>query len=128
MTLAAEPVRLVCIGDTHGRHRELKMPAGDVLIHSSDFMGDGSSVEEIDDFNSWLGSLPSATRSSSRAITTGSSTTSRSWRELTLLKPSTSKIRARLSKVEVLGSCRQLGGWRLAFSRELLVTVKINGR
>ena len=50
-------LRLVCIGDTHGHHRKLKIPAGDILIHSGDFMVDGSSVEEIDDFNSWLGSL-----------------------------------------------------------------------
>ncbi len=49
-------LRLVCIGDTHGFHRRLMLPAGDILIHSGDF--DGGSVEEIDDFNSWLGSLP----------------------------------------------------------------------
>jgi Icc-related predicted phosphoesterase len=49
---------LVCIGDTHGHHRKLKLPVGDILIHSGDFMVDGSSVEEIDDFNLWLGSLP----------------------------------------------------------------------
>ena len=51
-------LRLVCIGDTHGHHRKLKLPAGDILIHSGDFMVDGSSIEEIDDFNSWLDSLP----------------------------------------------------------------------
>ena len=57
MTPDAGPLRLVCIGDTHGHHRELELPVGDVLIHSGDFMVDGSSVEEVDDFNSWLGSL-----------------------------------------------------------------------
>jgi Icc-related predicted phosphoesterase len=51
-------LRLVCIGDTHGHHRELVLPPADILIHSGDFMVDGKSVEEIDDFNSWLGSLP----------------------------------------------------------------------
>lgn len=39
-----------------GFQRRLTLPPGDVLIHSGDF--DGGSVEEIDDFNSWLGSLP----------------------------------------------------------------------
>lgn len=51
-----DALRLVCIGDTHGRHRKLELPSGDILIHSGDF--DGRSVEEIDDFNAWLGSLP----------------------------------------------------------------------
>lgn len=31
------------------------MPAGDILIHSGDF--NGRSVEEIDDFDAWLGTL-----------------------------------------------------------------------
>jgi Icc-related predicted phosphoesterase len=52
------PLRLVCIGDTHGLHRSLHIPAGDILIHSGDFLVDGSSVEELDDFNAWLTSLP----------------------------------------------------------------------
>lgn len=51
-------LRLVCLGDTHGFHRRLVLPPGDILIHSGDFMVDGKSVEEIDDFNAWLGSLP----------------------------------------------------------------------
>ena len=51
-------LRLVCIGDTHGHHRKLNLPSGDILIHSGDFMVDGSSLDEIDDFNAWLGSLP----------------------------------------------------------------------
>jgi len=52
------PLRIVCISDTHGFHRKLVLPAGDILIHSGDFMVDGRSVEEIDNFNLWLGSLP----------------------------------------------------------------------
>ena len=35
-------LRLVCIGDTHGFHRKLILPPGDILIHSGDF--DGRSV------------------------------------------------------------------------------------
>jgi len=50
------PLRLVCIADTHGFHRKLDLPDGDILIHAGDF--DGRSVEEVDDFNAWLGTLP----------------------------------------------------------------------
>jgi Icc-related predicted phosphoesterase len=32
--------------------------ATSILIHSGDFMVNGSSTEEIDDFNAWLGTLP----------------------------------------------------------------------
>jgi len=53
---AVGPLRLVCIGDTHGFHRKLDLPAGDILIHAGDF--DGRSVEAVDDFNGWLGTLP----------------------------------------------------------------------
>ena len=47
--------RLVCIADTHGLHRDLDLPLGDILIHAVDF--DGRSVEAINDFNAWLGTL-----------------------------------------------------------------------
>ncbi len=49
-------IRLVCIADTHGFHRKLDLPAGDILMHAGDL--DGCSVEAIDDFNAWLGTLP----------------------------------------------------------------------
>lgn len=51
-------MRFVCISDTHGRHHELTLPAGDVLIHAGDFLPPGASFEAIDDFNQWLGDLP----------------------------------------------------------------------
>lgn len=50
--------RIVCISDTHGLHRRLSVPDGDILIHAGDFMVHGRAIEEIDDFNDWLGSLP----------------------------------------------------------------------
>ncbi|PKL76957.1 MAG: metallophosphoesterase [Candidatus Melainabacteria bacterium HGW-Melainabacteria-1] len=50
-------MRLVCLSDTHGRHHELKVPDGDLLLHAGDFSGRGLSAE-ISDFNAWLGSLP----------------------------------------------------------------------
>lgn len=49
-------LRLVCISDTHGFHRDLDLPPGEILIHAGDF--DGHSVEAVDDFNCWLGELP----------------------------------------------------------------------
>jgi Icc-related predicted phosphoesterase len=42
----------------HGLHRNLDRPAGDILIHAGDFLVDGQSVEQFDDFDDWLGSLP----------------------------------------------------------------------
>lgn len=62
-------VTIVCISDTHGHHRELTMPKGDILIHAGDFTLFGQdtprnstgNVQENDnpllDFNDWLGSL-----------------------------------------------------------------------
>merc|ERR1712216_105377 len=49
-------VRVVCISDTHGRHRDLVLPKGDVLIHAGDFTKFGK-LEDVEDFNSWLGGL-----------------------------------------------------------------------
>ncbi len=55
-TSPPRPLRLVCIGDTHGFHRRLILPPGDILIHAGDF--DGRTLEQVDDFNAWLGTLP----------------------------------------------------------------------
>ena len=49
-------MKLVCISDTHGQHRKLKLPEGDVLIHGGDISNGG--VEEVQDFLAWLGALP----------------------------------------------------------------------
>ena len=51
-------MRIVCISDTHGFHREVRLPLGDVLIHAGDFMRSGKIVDEIKDFNYWLGEQP----------------------------------------------------------------------
>lgn len=50
-------VRVVCISDTHGCHRDLELPAGDVLVHAGDFTKFGK-LEHAEDFNEWLGGLP----------------------------------------------------------------------
>lgn len=49
--------KLVCISDTHGRHRDVDVPDGDVLIHAGDITRCGS-IEEFMDFNEWLFEQP----------------------------------------------------------------------
>eukprot|EP00656_Telonema_subtile_P015864 TRINITY_DN1834_c0_g1_i2.p1 TRINITY_DN1834_c0_g1~~TRINITY_DN1834_c0_g1_i2.p1 ORF type:complete len:259 (-),score=51.71 TRINITY_DN1834_c0_g1_i2:120-896(-) len=50
-------VRVVCCSDTHGNHRDLLIPPGDVFIHAGDFTSFGKR-EHAEDFNTWLGELP----------------------------------------------------------------------
>ena len=50
-------IRLVAISDTHGLHRHLTIPDGDILIHAGDITGHGQ-MEQVADFNEWLGTLP----------------------------------------------------------------------
>merc|ERR550514_130323 len=54
-----EPLGITCvlISDTHGHHRKLTIPPGDVLIHAGDFTAFGRE-EHARDFNAWLGTLP----------------------------------------------------------------------
>jgi len=49
-------VTIVCISDTHGHHRSLRMPPGDILIHAGDYTRFGKKEQAID-FNDWLGGL-----------------------------------------------------------------------
>ncbi len=49
-------MKIVCISDTHGKHTELKVPDGDILIHAGDIGYNNSKL--IKDFNNWLGELP----------------------------------------------------------------------
>ncbi|MBX3460956.1 MAG: metallophosphatase domain-containing protein [Planctomycetes bacterium] len=50
-------MRLVCISDTHGRHGDLDLPDGDVLVHSGDFCAHDD-VDEVRDFSEWLYAQP----------------------------------------------------------------------
>jgi hypothetical protein len=62
--------RCVIISDTHGKHRLLHVPAGDVLFHAGDllsrnactFSNNGTlhaaGLAALRDFNSWLGGIP----------------------------------------------------------------------
>jgi Icc-related predicted phosphoesterase len=51
-------LRVVCISDTHGFHRKLVLPPGDILIHAGDCLPDDGQDQALEDFNDWLGSLP----------------------------------------------------------------------
>jgi Icc-related predicted phosphoesterase len=55
------PKRIVAISDTHGMHRQLIVPEGDVLIHAGDLTAYGK-LHEVADFNEWIGSLPHKTK------------------------------------------------------------------
>jgi Icc-related predicted phosphoesterase len=48
--------RLVLISDTHGRHRKLSMPEGEVLIHAGDFTHFGR-LSDAKDLNEWFATL-----------------------------------------------------------------------
>ena len=52
-------MKCVVISDTHGMHRKIDIPDGDVLIHGGDILGRGS-LQELREFNDWLGELPHA--------------------------------------------------------------------
>lgn len=55
--------RIVCISDTHERHRSLAVPPGDLLIHSGDIFtinrhfSTAYSQTKLDDFAEWLACL-----------------------------------------------------------------------
>jgi predicted phosphohydrolase len=49
--------RVVCMGDSHSRHASVKVPPGDVLLHSGDFSMFGNRAH-VEAFNAWLGTLP----------------------------------------------------------------------
>jgi len=52
-------IRFVCLSDTHSQTDYLRLPPGDVLLHSGDFSLQGD-PEEIQQFNTFLQSLPYA--------------------------------------------------------------------
>lgn len=49
-------MRLVCISDTHSLHRQVTLPAGDVLLHAGDFTEYGL-PDEVKDFMEWFGGV-----------------------------------------------------------------------
>ena len=45
---------MVCCSDTHGLHRKVEIPKGDIFIHAGDFTR-CANLEDARDFNDWLG-------------------------------------------------------------------------
>lgn len=50
-------MRIVCLSDTHTRHKRIEVPSGDILIHAGDFTGRGE-VWELKNFFDWFSKLP----------------------------------------------------------------------
>ncbi len=55
--LYSRELTIVAISDTHGMHRLIDIPPGDVLIHSGDLSWTGE-LGEVAEFNAFLGTLP----------------------------------------------------------------------
>lgn len=50
-------MRVVCVSDTHGWHRDVAVPDGDLLVHAGDLTRKGE-LDTLDDLDRWLGALP----------------------------------------------------------------------
>jgi predicted phosphohydrolase len=50
-------LKIVVISDTHGHHKELKLPEGDILIHAGDVSGRGMESQVVD-FLDWFAAQP----------------------------------------------------------------------
>jgi len=46
-------MQIIAISGTHGKHRELKIPDGDILIHAGDITR-GGKKEQVVDFLKWF--------------------------------------------------------------------------
>ena len=63
MSLTSKSWIVVCISDTHQRHRQLTdrletTHSGDILIHAGDITNFGWGQKPLDDFDQWLNELP----------------------------------------------------------------------
>ncbi|MHA2066686.1 MAG: metallophosphatase domain-containing protein [Candidatus Thorarchaeota archaeon] len=50
-------MRVICISDTHARHKDITIPDGDLLIHAGDFSMMGYD-REVSEFKDWFSGLP----------------------------------------------------------------------
>lgn len=50
-------IRFVCLSDTHTKTNRIRVPDGDVLLHTGDFTNVGG-PDDVHNFNLFLGSLP----------------------------------------------------------------------
>jgi Icc-related predicted phosphoesterase len=59
-------MRLVLLSDTHGRHKKLTLPDGDVLIHCGDFSHRGN-LAKTEAFGRWFAAQPHLFKPSDRS-------------------------------------------------------------
>jgi Icc-related predicted phosphoesterase len=57
MGSTAGTLRFVLISDTHGQHRELHLPPGDVLVHAGDLTAHGE-LSDLEALDAWLAEQP----------------------------------------------------------------------
>lgn len=50
-------MKIICISDTHNKHKEIIIPQGDLIIHAGDFTEAGTKAETFD-FLKWFSALP----------------------------------------------------------------------
>lgn len=50
-------MKIICIADTHNKHQQILIPAGDIIIHAGDFSEAGTRRETLE-FLNWFSSLP----------------------------------------------------------------------
>lgn len=48
-------IKITCVSDTHGMHRDLNLIGGDILIHAGDIAYSRGDVRELEEFGWWLG-------------------------------------------------------------------------
>lgn len=53
----SKPLKVICISDTHEKHKQIKLPEGDILIHAGDFTWSGKSQPTLS-FLDWLEAQP----------------------------------------------------------------------
>ncbi len=51
-------MHIICIADTHGLHRQLEVPSGDMLVHAGDITVMSKRPWVYRHFDIWLGELP----------------------------------------------------------------------
>ncbi|OQA96122.1 MAG: Calcineurin-like phosphoesterase superfamily domain protein [Bacteroidetes bacterium ADurb.Bin217] len=56
MLIVYNQISICCISDTHGKHRDLSMPAADICIHCGDACTDGN-IKQLQDFFAWFSEL-----------------------------------------------------------------------
>lgn len=63
-TLVVMGVRVVVVSDTHGQHKQVEVPPGDLLVHCGDWTRSSSSpsIAEYRGFAAWLAAQPHAAK------------------------------------------------------------------